>query len=865
MPIDFDKITSETISSLSTSESQSTSESSSINDSQLHETFEIDDFLPTFEPLKLSGQNLAQQYVSAFNTGMNVYQCLNYLQGYVYTLVTAMNQTIEAWNTVVPLLEQATKDWTDEEFQKNWDILEPQVIQMVKDLTLETFDKAWAELKPQVIQLCKDTTDEEFAKQWEILKPQVITLVQETTSNKFNEEWNILKPTLIQLTKDTTIEQFNASWTELKPQVITLVEETTTNKFNELWAELKPTLIQLSKDTTIEQFNESWQGIQDELKEKVQQITDEEFATQWDLLKPQVVELANTTTSTKFDEKWTELQPTLESTVNTLVENKLKDFKVSYYDIANDDNYPFLLPENFEAKGDGETDDTEAFKSCVLLAVQTNKPILLTKNYKITGTIEFNHSNRDIYIIGVGGTTIIFDNSDNLSLFNINLKSITLSHINFNNVNIKMNAFFDGVTNINIIGCNFTDFVCLNYQVNNITDNYIIDNCSFENFNFLFNEINNIAFSNTTFDNVYKLGDLNSTSINNCKFLSNLTYSTNEALPIFSLNNCSINNFNIDISNVELDINTDLKGIIEIKGNNIIDTLNINNFNRNFYIDFMSENSTQFNNCGFTIESAFDKIFNVNQEKTQLLLFNACKINYNHSGSPLYLFNTYNEGNNINILINHCYFSDYKDETMPNIYYIYSFENTNKTFLNTYINNDSLIKQLQTITNGNNTVIQNLIPRVESLEEPKILETTNPYFISKFKQGDQTGYKLTILYNETIVHYSGDTSKSITFTLPDEIKDTSYDIYLCPRGLGNILGSVTGISSKQGFILFAFTIGEVSRDVDDDGNNNGNIIISLNYYPIAYNISDGSTSDLPAYIYTMYGLPIEIYFLKASS
>ena len=106
--MDFDKIKDSVLSSSETSSSEN------ISGSELHEEFEINNFLPEFEPLKLSGKNLAQQYVSAFNTGMNIYQCLNYLQGYVYTLVTAMNETIEAWNTVVPLLEQATKEWTDE-------------------------------------------------------------------------------------------------------------------------------------------------------------------------------------------------------------------------------------------------------------------------------------------------------------------------------------------------------------------------------------------------------------------------------------------------------------------------------------------------------------------------------------------------------------------------------------------------------------------------------------------------------------------------------------------------------------------------------------------------------------------------------
>lgn len=256
--MDFDKIKQNILNSSETS----TSESESISGSELHEEFEINNFLPEFEPLKLSGKNLAQQYVSAFNTGMNVYQCLNYLQGYVYTLVTAMNETIEAWNTVVPLLEQATKEWTDEEFDYKWSILKPQVIELVTNLTLETFNKAWEDLKPVVIKLAQDTTDAEFKKQWDILKPQVITLVEETTTNKFNEEWEKLKPTIIQLSTDTTIAQFNRSWEELKPTVIELSQTTTNNKFDEKWEELRPQVIELAQTTTSNKFDEKWEALQ---------------------------------------------------------------------------------------------------------------------------------------------------------------------------------------------------------------------------------------------------------------------------------------------------------------------------------------------------------------------------------------------------------------------------------------------------------------------------------------------------------------------------------------------------------------------------------------------------------------------------
>lgn len=377
--MDFDKIKDSVLSSSETS----TSESESISGSELHEEFEINNFLPEFEPLKLSGKNLAQQYVSAFNTGMNIYQCLNYLQGYVYTLVTAMNETIEAWNTVVPLLEQAAKEWTDEEFDYKWSILKPQVIELVTNLTIETFNKSWDELKPVVIKLAQDTTDAEFKKQWDILKPQVIELVQNTTTEKFNEEWENLRPTIIQLSTDTTIEQFNKSWAELKPKVIELSQQTTSDKFDDKWAELRPQLIELSQTTTSNKFDEKWEELQPTLTETVNNLAKTQtittFNEKWEELKPQVIELAQTTTNTKFDEKWTELQPTLTETVNNLVNTNLETFKSTLWqEVTKNDSFPFLLPENFGAVGDGTTDDSRAFSECIEKAMQEQKFILLS-------------------------------------------------------------------------------------------------------------------------------------------------------------------------------------------------------------------------------------------------------------------------------------------------------------------------------------------------------------------------------------------------------------------------------------------------------------------------------------------------------
>lgn len=525
--MDFDKIKENVLNSSETSNS----ESENISGSQLHEEFEIENFLPEFEPLKLSGKNLAQQYVSAFNTGMNIYQCLNYLQGYVYTLVTAMNETIEAWNTVVPLLEQATKEWTDEEFDYKWSILKPQVIELVTNLTIETFNKSWEELKPQVIKLAQDTTDAEFNKQWNILKPQVIELVQNTTTQRFNEEWENLKPTIIQLSTDTTIAQFNKSWTELKPQVIELAQTTTDTKFDEKWTELRPQLIELAQTTTSNKFDEKWEDLQPTLTETVNNLaktqTTTTFNEEWTKLKPQIIELAQTTTSTKFDEKWTELQPTLNTTVENLVNTNLETFKSTLWqEVTKNDSFPFLLPENFGAVGDGETDDSTAFNTCFTKATETGKYVLLSnKTYYISETLN-NMTN--INIIGINASIkllvgIKFTNS----IVNCNIKGI-----NFYSDESVENIFIGIFDSSCLIKCSFRNLYVLFDNVSSRNSKHILlSDCDLHNTSLkrTINEYTGTTYiiNNTTFNvehySYFIYGNLGGTIIfNNCSINKNM-------------------------------------------------------------------------------------------------------------------------------------------------------------------------------------------------------------------------------------------------------------------------------------------------------------------------------------------------------
>ena len=194
------RITRKTI-SLTSNNAKTTNTSTSIDENNEEIKIDIEHFLPQFTPVQLSGENLAQQYVSEFNTGMNIYQCLNYLQGYIGWLVKAVNDVVKKWN-------------------KNVEEVLTYCIEITKKITKEEFDKHWAELKPQVIELVKTTTTEQFNYEWSQLKPQVIELVKTTTTEQFNYEWSVLKPQVIELSKQTTIEQWNA----LKPDVTQYVQ-----------------------------------------------------------------------------------------------------------------------------------------------------------------------------------------------------------------------------------------------------------------------------------------------------------------------------------------------------------------------------------------------------------------------------------------------------------------------------------------------------------------------------------------------------------------------------------------------------------------------------------------------------------------
>ena len=143
---------------------------------------ELDDVLPKYEPIKLSGKNLAQNYVSAFNTGMNIYQCVNYLQGNIDWTIKAVNDVVKSWN----------------------------------DEVSESIDQSKA--------IVRETTTEQFNTEWENKQPELIEQVNTLTTNQFNEDWEVLDNRI-----NTTLETQNTNIKNIQNEQNELVTNTNNN------------------------------------------------------------------------------------------------------------------------------------------------------------------------------------------------------------------------------------------------------------------------------------------------------------------------------------------------------------------------------------------------------------------------------------------------------------------------------------------------------------------------------------------------------------------------------------------------------------------------------------------------------------
>lgn len=104
----------------------------------------LNNILPKYDELKLSGKNLAQQYVSAFNTGMNIYQCINQLQGYIEWVIKAVNDVVVQWNeTVDSQIKYAINECVTESVKESV----KESVNASKQATTEQFNIEWEKVQ----------------------------------------------------------------------------------------------------------------------------------------------------------------------------------------------------------------------------------------------------------------------------------------------------------------------------------------------------------------------------------------------------------------------------------------------------------------------------------------------------------------------------------------------------------------------------------------------------------------------------------------------------------------------------------------------------------------------------------------------
>lgn len=109
--------------------------------------------LPKYSELKLGGKNLAQQYVSAFNTGMNIYQCINQLQGYIEWTVQAVNDVVIQWNENIAENLENTMQYVKDQLPGLVDERIEIAINQLQDKYNTTLEKLDAEQKAQAAQI----------------------------------------------------------------------------------------------------------------------------------------------------------------------------------------------------------------------------------------------------------------------------------------------------------------------------------------------------------------------------------------------------------------------------------------------------------------------------------------------------------------------------------------------------------------------------------------------------------------------------------------------------------------------------------------------------------------------------------------
>ena len=256
-----------------------------------------------------------------------------------------------------------------------------------------------------------------------------------------------------------------------------------------------------------------------------------------------------------------------------------------WQEVTKNESFPFLLPENFGAVGDGVTDDSSAFTECFASANGIHKYILLSnKTYLITNTLT---DISDTNIIGINATILLGNNTFTKEISKCMFSNITFIRDVISDLPLTENFFSSQFKH-----CNFAD---INYLFNNISprintlEHLLLDECNLQNTQLInaTNEFNGIIYG-----------------INKTLFYYNDDYKQRTSIISgyiggkFIFNNCTFSKFDPD-------------GTIELFGS-------LDNF--------------EFNNCYIhTYDNANTFITpNISGVEKQQITFNNCDISNNN-------------------------------------------------------------------------------------------------------------------------------------------------------------------------------------------------------------------------------------------
>lgn len=191
------------------------------------DTSKLDEILPKYDPLKLNSINLAQNYVSAFNTGMNIYQCVNQLQGYIEWVIKAVNDVVIQWNEIVDTQIKdainesvtASKQATTEKFNVEWAKNKAQLDVEIEKMIQDQFNIDWQERENAInlkitgvsndLSNFKTETDTKFTA----TKEELTSLINTTIDNTINSIYPI-GSVYISLTETNPGAYLKGSWEE---------------------------------------------------------------------------------------------------------------------------------------------------------------------------------------------------------------------------------------------------------------------------------------------------------------------------------------------------------------------------------------------------------------------------------------------------------------------------------------------------------------------------------------------------------------------------------------------------------------------------------------------------------------------------